>query len=103
MNDSYAFTPILYKEEAGVGKGKKSAYNEALITIGGASVPPTSFRTPRLSIPGYAPRWLAAQAIADALDAGKRLDERLAWGHDEASARDKALAHSIATMSTLAN
>ena len=62
----------------------------------GAQRPP-----PPEATPGYVPRWVAAQAISDALTHGKPLDGRFPDG-DAApqilDSRDRALARSIATV-----
>ena len=64
----------------------------------GAQRPP-----PPEATPGYLPRWVAAQAISDALTYGKALDERFPGPDGDAppqilDARDRALARSIATV-----
>jgi 16S rRNA (cytosine967-C5)-methyltransferase len=64
----------------------------------GAQRPP-----PPEATPGYVARWVAAQAISDALTYGKPLDDRFPGPDGEASpqildARDRALARSIATV-----
>jgi 16S rRNA (cytosine967-C5)-methyltransferase len=63
----------------------------------GAQRPP-----PPEATPGYVPRWVAAQAISDALTYGKPLDDRFSLDGESTpqvlDARDKALARSIATV-----
>ena len=64
----------------------------------GAQRPP-----PPEATPGYSARWVAAQAIADALTLGKALDERFPGADGEnvsqgLDPRDRALARSIATV-----
>ncbi|MDE3175347.1 MAG: RsmB/NOP family class I SAM-dependent RNA methyltransferase [Pseudomonadota bacterium] len=64
----------------------------------GAQRPP-----PPEATPGYLPRWVAAQAISDALTLGKPLDDRFPGPDGDAppqilDARDRALARSIATV-----
>jgi 16S rRNA (cytosine967-C5)-methyltransferase len=64
----------------------------------GAQRPP-----PPEATPGYVPRWVAAQAIGDALTYGKPLDDRFPGPDGDAApqildARDRALARSIATV-----
>ena len=64
----------------------------------GAQRPP-----PPEATPGYVPRWVAAQAISDALTYGKPLDDRFPGPDGDAPAqildpRDRALARSIATV-----
>jgi 16S rRNA (cytosine967-C5)-methyltransferase len=64
----------------------------------GAQRPP-----PPEATPGYVARWVAAQAISDALTYGKPLDDRFPGPEGEAAphvldARDRALARSIATV-----
>jgi 16S rRNA (cytosine967-C5)-methyltransferase len=64
----------------------------------GAQRPP-----PPEATPGYLPRWVAAQAISDALTYGKSLDERFPGPDGDAppqilDVRDRALARSIATV-----
>ncbi len=63
----------------------------------GAQRPP-----PPEATPGYVPRWVASQAIGDALTYGKPLDDRFPVVDGESAPqvldpRDKALARSIAT------
>ena len=65
----------------------------------GAQRPP-----PPEATPGYVARWVAAQAISDALTYGKPLDDRFPGPDGDAApqvldARDRALARSIATVS----
>jgi len=65
----------------------------------GAQRPP-----PPEATPGYVARWIAAQAISDALTYGKPLDDRFPGPDGDAApqvldARDRALARSIATVS----
>jgi 16S rRNA (cytosine967-C5)-methyltransferase len=54
------------------------------------------------STPGFLPRWIASQAILDALIKGKPFEERFGGENDANSrgldARDRALARSIATV-----
>jgi len=63
----------------------------------GAQRPP-----PPEATPGYSARWVAAQAISDALTLAKSLDERFPGADGEPSqgldARDRALARSISTV-----
>jgi 16S rRNA (cytosine967-C5)-methyltransferase len=64
----------------------------------GAQRPP-----PPEATPGYVPRWVAAQAIGDALTYGKPLDDRFPGPDGDATSqildpRDRALARSIATV-----
>ena len=64
----------------------------------GAQRPP-----PPEATPGYSARWVAAQAISDALTLAKSLDERFPGADGEPGslgldARDRALARSIATV-----
>jgi 16S rRNA (cytosine967-C5)-methyltransferase len=64
----------------------------------GAQRPP-----PPEATPGYVPRWVAAQAIGDALTYGKPLDDRFPGPDGDAASqildpRDRALARSIATV-----
>src|SRR4051794_6518653 len=64
----------------------------------GAQRPP-----PPEATPGYLPRWVAAQAISDALTYAKPLDERFPGVDGDAGpqildVRDRALARSIATV-----
>ena len=64
----------------------------------GAQRPP-----PPEATPGYVARWVAAQAISDALTYGKPLDDRFPGPDGESApqildARDRALARSIATV-----
>ena len=64
----------------------------------GAQRPP-----PPEATPGYVPRWVAAQAIGDALTYGKPLDDRFPGPDGDAATqildpRDRALARSIATV-----
>ena len=64
----------------------------------GAQRPP-----PPEATPGYVARWVAAQAIGDALTYGKPLDDRFPGPDGDATsqildARDRALARSIATV-----
>jgi 16S rRNA (cytosine967-C5)-methyltransferase len=59
--------------------------------------------TPPEATPGYAARWVAAQAILDALTLGKPLEERFPGPDGEPvsqglDARDRALARSISTV-----
>ena len=64
----------------------------------GAQRPP-----PPEATPGYMPRWVAAQAISEALTYARPLDDRFP-GHDSEpppqilDARDRALARSIAVV-----
>ncbi len=55
------------------------------------------------STPGFLPRWIAAQAIIDALIRGKPFDEKFGGENDlgtlSLDSRDRALARSIATVS----
>ena len=58
---------------------------------------------PPEATPGFAARWAAAQAILDALNLGKPLEERFPGPDGEPvsqglDARDRALARSIATV-----
>ena len=58
---------------------------------------------PPEATPGYSARWVAAQAITDAITLGKSLDERFPGADGEAGSqaldpRDRALARSIATV-----
>ena len=63
----------------------------------GAQRPP-----PPEATPGYVPRWVAAQAISDALTYGKPLDDRFPLDGESMpqvlDSRDRALARSIATV-----
>ncbi len=58
--------------------------------------------TPPEATPGYTARWVAAQAILEALTQGRPLEERFGGENDAGSrgldARDRALARSIATV-----
>jgi 16S rRNA (cytosine967-C5)-methyltransferase len=60
-------------------------------------------KPPVEATPGFLPRWIAAQAILDALIRGKPLEERFGGENDAGTlsldARDRALARSIATVS----
>jgi 16S rRNA (cytosine967-C5)-methyltransferase len=60
-------------------------------------------KPPVEATPGFLPRWIASQAILDALIRGRPLEERFGGENDAGTlsldARDRALARSIATVS----